>query len=143
MIQNYRSNLKITVPIEPVAQGRPRASTRGGFVKMYDPPKSREYKKQVKLILEQHKPSKPLETPLRVKMTFNRQYLKSFTKKQLKQAEDGFLMPVSRPDLDNYAKAMLDAMNGIIYKDDSQIVSLTLEKKYASESFTEIEINEV
>ena len=110
---------------------------------MYDPPKSREYKKQVKLILEQHKPSEPLETPLRVKMTFNRQYLKSFTKKQLKQAEGGFLMPVSRPDLDNYAKAMLDAMNGIIYKDDSQIVILTLEKKYASESFTEIEINEV
>ena len=40
-------------------------------------------------------------------------------------------MPVSKPDLDNMVKAVGDAMNGIAYSDDSQIVSLKARKVYA------------
>ncbi len=40
--------IEFTVYGEPVAQGRPRASTRGGFVKMYDAKKSKDFKQYVK-----------------------------------------------------------------------------------------------
>ena len=40
--------------------------------------------------------------------------------------------PTVKPDLDNYIKSVLDAMNGIILKDDSQIVSIEASKKYTS-----------
>lgn len=43
-------NLTFTIPGEPTAQGRPRFSTHGGFVKAYDPEKSRNYKAYVKLL---------------------------------------------------------------------------------------------
>lgn len=35
-----------------------------------------------------------------------------------------------RVDCDNLAKSVSDAMNWIVYRDDSQIVKLTIEKKY-------------
>ncbi|WP_341532715.1 RusA family crossover junction endodeoxyribonuclease [Latilactobacillus sakei] len=37
--------MKLTITGEPVAAGRPRFSSRGGFAKAYDPKKSRDYKK--------------------------------------------------------------------------------------------------
>lgn len=36
----------------------------------------------------------------------------------------------ARPDIDNYLKALFDAFNGIVYKDDSQIVQLKASKEY-------------
>lgn len=47
------TELLITIPGEPCAQGRPRFSTAGGFVKAYDPAKSRNYKAYVKLIAQE------------------------------------------------------------------------------------------
>ncbi|CAK8584782.1 hypothetical protein BMEGG_00693 [Priestia megaterium] len=41
--------IEFTIYGEPVAQVRPRASTRGGFVKMYDSKKSKDFKQYVEL----------------------------------------------------------------------------------------------
>lgn len=46
---------------DPVAQGRPRFSRQGGFVKAYDPAKSRDYKSYVRLIAAQNAPDSPVE----------------------------------------------------------------------------------
>lgn len=132
--------INFEIPGEVVAQGRARATRTAKGVRMYDPPKSRVYKEHVKKIGLKYAPSEPLEQPLMVRMTFYRQYLKSFTKKQRRDAEDGVLLPVTRPDLSNYCKGIEDALNGVIWKDDSQIVSLTLEKHYAERSYAFIEI---
>lgn len=134
-------NFKIPGPV--VAQGRPRASSVGGRVRMYDPPKSRAYKKHVKEVAEEFAPSEPLEGALSMRIIICRQYLKSFTKKQRFQAEDGALMPTTKPDIDNTAKSIMDSLNGIIYKDDSQVVELVLIKKYAEESCAFVEINTI
>lgn len=50
---------------------------------------------------------------------------------------------VSRPDLTNLIKIIEDACNGIIYKDDSQIVRLISEKRYGSKNFTWVEAEEL
>lgn len=69
-------------------------------------------------------------------------YLKSWTKKQIEQVKNLELLPEKRPDLDNYAKAILDGADGILYKDDAQIVKLILQKHYDENPRVEIKIGE-
>lgn len=45
-----------------------------------------------------------------------------------------------KPDIDNIAKVILDALNGIAYRDDTQVVSLSCQKQYAEEARVEVEI---
>jgi Holliday junction resolvase RusA-like endonuclease len=76
-----------------------------------------------------------------VKITFyfpivNRLYKK--TKDKIKQGEKIYCD--SKPDLDNIVKPVLDKLTGIIWKDDSQIVKLILEKFYSTKSDIDIEV---
>lgn len=48
-----------------------------------------------------------------------------------------------KPDIDNIAKVVCDALNGVAYKDDKQIVSLKLAKRYGSLPMVVIDINEI
>ena len=52
------------------------------------------------------------------------------TKPKLAAIEAGAIRPVTRPDLDNYIK-VLDGLNGIVWRDDSQIVRLNSVKAYS------------
>ncbi len=44
---------------------------------------------------------------------------------------DGYIRPTKKPDCDNLAKVICDALNGIAYYDDSQIVEITISKYYS------------
>ena len=55
---------------------------------------------------------------------------KSFNKRQKQQALNNEIFPTKKPDIDNVAKAVFDALNGVIYKDDSLIVSTHISKLY-------------
>lgn len=50
------------------------------------------------------------------------------TKAMLQKMLDCELRPKRKPDLDNVAKIIMDALNGIAYDDDSQVVELTVRK---------------
>ena len=45
----------------------------------------------------------------------------------------GALFPLKKPDLDNVMKIVCDALNGIAYKDDVQIVNAKICKRWSSE----------
>ncbi len=45
-----------------------------------------------------------------------------------------------RCDVDNAAKAVLDALNGVAWEDDSQVCSLTVAKHYGTEARTVVQI---
>lgn len=135
--------IEIVIPGENVAQGRPRATTVNGNVRMYDPAKSRNYKQYVGLIARQNAPASIFTGPLSVKIRIYRRTLKSFSKKNKALAESRILRPVTKPDLDNEAKSVLDACNGILYKDDSQIVDLSVSKFYSEEPRVEIRVEEI
>nr|WP_286673097.1 RusA family crossover junction endodeoxyribonuclease [Bacillus subtilis] len=65
------------------------------------------------------------------------------TQKRRKRAENGLLRPTTKPDVDNYVKGVKDALNHLIYKDDSQVVDLKVSKFYSEEPRVEVMIKEV
>jgi len=132
--------ISFTIPGKPVAQGRPRAARRGNRIMMYDPKPSKDYKEYVAKIAKEYAPEEPTEAALGVQMKIYREIPKSTTKKDRKLINEGLKRPVVRPDTDNYTKAILDALNGIIYKDDSQIVDLKASKYYSDDPRVEIKI---
>ena len=57
--------------------------------------------------------------------------------------DEGKISHTKKPDLDNLVKLVLDAYNGVLYDDDSQIISLSLSKMYSSTPGIEINITEI
>lgn len=127
---------KLTFDIEPVAQARPRV-TRWGT---YDPPKSKAFKQTVRLLAKQQWHREPLTGQLNIKLTFFRKLQKNLSKKERLERVSGVHRPTVKPDLDNYIKGALDALNGLIWLDDNRIVKLDAEKFYAEQAKWEIEI---
>lgn len=137
--------IKIVIPGEPVAQGRPRFAKRGNFVQTYDPAKSKDYKAYVRLLATNARLDgtlPPLECALEVEIKAFVAIPKSFSKKKREDIAAGILTPTKKPDCDNIAKIILDAMNGIIYEDDKYITKLYVEKIYSDNPRVEVTINE-
>jgi Holliday junction resolvase RusA-like endonuclease len=97
---------------------------------MYDPGNSREWKEAIRWQVRSAG-AQILEGPLVLSMKFYLSRPKSLPKKVVDH--------VKRPDLDNLCKAVLDALNGLCFKDDSQIVAMRLSKTYGPPG-VEIEI---
>ena len=111
-----------TVYGEPVAQGRPKAATINGRAMMYDPKPSRDFKRDVKAVAQAHVPDKLLTGPLVLELKIYRPIPKSFSKKKRELALSGELLPITKPDLKNYIAGVEDALEKMIYENDSQIV---------------------
>lgn len=80
------------------------------------------------------------DEPLCVSITANFEPPKSTSKKKREQMLNGELIPTKKPDADNIAKVVCDALNGIAYRDDAQIVKLTIKKRYAKEACVFVQI---
>ena len=103
-------NLTFTIPGEPTAQGRPRFSTHGGFVKAYDPEKSRNYKAYVKLLASEAMQRIGLtltELPLEVEIIADVGIPASKSKKFKEQALNGLQLPIKNPMLTTLQKLFL------------------------------------
>ena len=118
---------------EPVAQGRTRFSRQGGFVKAYDPAKSRDYKSYVRLIAAQNAPDSPVEGAIEFSLRIYRAIPKGMPKYKRDAAKAGTLRPVTKPDVSNILKGVEDALKGVWYKDDSQIVGYGVLGKWYDE----------
>ena len=118
---------------DPVAQGRPRFSRQGGFVKAYDPAKSRDYKSYVRLIAAQNAPDSPVEGAIEFSLRIYRAIPKGMPKYKREAAMAGTLRPVTKPDVSNVLKGVEDALKGVWYKDDSQIVGYGVLGKWYDE----------
>jgi Holliday junction resolvase RusA-like endonuclease len=132
--------MKFTIDGEPVAQGRPRFSTQGGFARAYDPKKSRDYKSYIKSIAQDNAYVHLLQNDLKVTLDVYKAIPNSWSNKKKEKAREGHLRPVTKPDCDNYAKIVLDACNKIIWNDDSQIVELVVRKWYSDNPRIEVEV---
>lgn len=133
--------IQFTIYGEPVAQGRPRFTTQHGYVRAYDPQKSRDYKHTVRLAALDACPQRLLG-PLVMKVDIYRSIPKSWSKVKQNHADMGLIKPTLKPDVDNYVKGIKDALNGVCYVDDSQVVVLFISKHYSKQPRVEIVIQE-
>ena len=110
--------IHITIPGVPVGKGRPRFSGRGGHT--YTPEKTKDYEEKVRLCWRtQSGKGFAGKVPLLASVTAYFPIPKSVSKKKAEAMAGTF--HVNRPDADNIAKAILDALNGHAYPDDAAV----------------------
>jgi Holliday junction resolvase RusA-like endonuclease len=120
--------ITVTIRGPAVAKGRPRF-TRKGFA--YSPAKTRKYEAHGRLAAQLAMGDQPpLASPVCLTVLIELPIPASWSKRRHAAAVVGSICPTSRPDIDNYLKSAMDAINGIVVADDSLIVKATLEKKY-------------
>lgn len=129
--------------IEPVQQQRPRFARRGNFVRTYDPKKTADFKKQLHQLATAQFTDEPLTGSLKVEIKFYRAIQKSISKKEHDKRAKNEHRPSVKPDLDNYIKSSLDALTGVIWADDNEIVDLATGKYYAEHPHIELKINQL
>ncbi|HBV47761.1 RusA family crossover junction endodeoxyribonuclease [Ligilactobacillus murinus] len=129
--------------IEPVEQARPRATRYGRSIRVYDPPKVSKYKKQLAQLARSQYKDEPLDGSLEVEISFYRPVQKSLSKIERSRRLSGEHRPTVKPDLDNYIKSTLDALNGILWTDDARIVDLHAHKYYSDDPHIEITVTEL
>ncbi|HEY8355029.1 MAG TPA: RusA family crossover junction endodeoxyribonuclease [Methylophilaceae bacterium] len=132
------------IPGEARGKGRPRFARRGNFVKTYTDAKTASFENLVAYagnLAMQGRP--PLAGAVAMQIKLRIIPPASWSKKKREAALAGGLHPTSKPDLDNVAKAILDALNGICFIDDKQVISLSVSKSYAEAADAMVSIEEV
>jgi Holliday junction resolvase RusA-like endonuclease len=127
-----------TVPGEPRGKARAR-STRGGH--HYTPQSTKDYEALVASIAAPFmRGREPHEGPVEVNIDAYFGVPKSFKGKKLDDANNARIRCVKKPDYDNINKIICDAMNGIVYKDDSQVADGSTTKRYYITPHVEVEV---
>lgn len=139
-----------TIPGPAVPQGRPRLTTRGGHAHAYDPKRSRDYKLHVKQCITAQLADVsgeanpfPLAYPLKLTVMEFREPPKSWSRRRREAALAGRILPTTKPDMSNVLKIIEDALNGVLWLDDSQIVDVNAVKRYNSSAFVELTIHKL
>lgn len=117
----------------PHGKGRPRFRRIGNFVSTYTDAKTKTYEALVKEAAQKAMGStEPLETPVAFYCHIRLPVPKSYPKKRVEACLNGSEWPTKKSDIDNYCKSIMDALNGVVYLDDSQVVYLLSTKKYST-----------
>ena len=125
----------------PQGKGRGRAAVVNGRAHVFTPSKTRTYETQLRYAAEQAMAGQPpSDKPIRLTMTVCLAVPQSWSKKKRDQALSGQLWPTVKPDADNSLK-LTDALNGICFVDDKQIVIVSLMKVYAERPGLLIEVD--
>lgn len=120
------------VPGQPVGKGRPRIGKVGAHARMFTPAKTVSYENLVALAASQAMAGAPLfDGPCAVSLRIDCQIPASWSLKKQASAKAGEIRPTTKPDADNVLKAIFDAINGVVWKDDVQAVTIAVEKWYA------------
>jgi Holliday junction resolvase RusA-like endonuclease len=130
--------IEFFVPGKPVPMARPRV-TRTGHA--YTPKACAEYKAIVAAAArEAMKGREMLTDAVQVRVGFYFPVPKSWRAGKAFAARNGMFPHTARPDLDNLYKAVTDALNGIVYKDDSQIIFCTIGKRYRDKAGVSVRV---
>lgn len=109
---------------EPVPKGRPKLTSFGGHARAYTPAKTREAEQNIRAQIVQQLPKgfMPMQGAIAMRAVFVLTKPKSVKR----------IYPSVKPDADNLLKALLDAMNTVVFRDDAQIVHITATKEYGN-----------
>jgi Holliday junction resolvase RusA-like endonuclease len=130
----------IIIKLDGTPQGKSRP--RFGKGRAYTAIKTRNYETalqwEAKLAMQGRT---MIEGPVQIKIVALMPIPQSWARKKQAAAAIGFVRPTSKPDLDNIYKG-IDALNGIVWKDDAQVVKAFVEKKYSADPALWLEISD-
>lgn len=123
---------------EPKGKGRPRFARANG--RAFTPAATRSYESALRYAAQEIMGSRPLLTgPLEVLVVAAFPIPASFSKAKRADAIMGTLRPTKKPDADNLMKT-LDALNGVVFVDDAQVVEGAIKKVYAEKPELTIQV---
>ena len=137
-------NMYFELPIVPTAQARVRHGiSKGGFVTAFKADTQKRNERTLEACLLEHKPAEPMCGAIR--LAFEAVLPVPFSAGKKKKAEmlAGIVHPLKKPDIDNLAKQLLDAMTRLqFWEDDKQIVELHCRKVYGETGKWIVELQE-
>lgn len=127
MITDHKTKFCMIENVAPVGKGRPRF-TKSGHT--YTPQKTKDYEELVKYEFIRQCGNNPTDKPVRLEINAYFKIPKGTSKANAKKMFEGEILPTKKPDADNIIKAVADALNGVAYFDDKQIVICRCDKIY-------------
>lgn len=143
---------------DPFGKQRPRFTTVGGFARTYTAPETTAYEELIQVevlrliggqdlidrtrqikrrsFIEAYKDfgGEPLHSgPVRVEMEIRHPIRASWTKAKKAAALSGHIAPTLKPDPDNVAKIWFDAFNDCMWKDDTQVIRMSVERSFSED----------
>lgn len=126
--------IRFVIPGEPQGKGPAKIQPAGNFVKTYTPAKTENYEAHIKAcFMASGAGMIPQGVEIGMEITAFYSIPKSTSKKRAALMREGVIRPAKKPDFDNVAKVICDALNKIAYYDDAQIVEAAFAKFYADE----------
>lgn len=142
--------IKFIIPGEPKPKQSARfrivGSGKNAFVQSYQPKAVVQNSKQISASVLSQLPKgyELMDGAIGVKVHFVFPPLKSWSKKKLKELEDGaIIFKTTKPDMDNCLKPLADAMEGVVFTNDSRISIIHGAKIFGLEPRIEIELREL
>lgn len=122
-------------------KARPKVNTY--TMRAYTPSQTKDYEDLIKQYFVIKYPKYvALENRIKVSIIAYFSILKNTSKKNTEKMLSNKISPTKKPDIDNIAKIVLDALNKIAFKDDNQITKLEVEKKYDTTERIYVKIEE-
>lgn len=137
----------IVFTVEGKPQGKARARTfynkRLGRMQSITPEQTKSYEDLIRWSYTAAGGKYLGETTLQVDIRAYYPIPKAFSKAKTNDAVTQKLRPTTKPDCDNIIKVVLDALNGVAYYDDKQVICVSCNKYYGETGYLKVTITEV
>jgi Holliday junction resolvase RusA-like endonuclease len=127
------THLTITIPGPIKGKQRPRATRQG---RVYTPAATVNAEAWVRACAVEQVGNPCLDGALTLRADITVPVASSWPKKRTEQALSGALRPTGKPDADNVLKLLSDALNGVVWRDDAQLVEVMVTKRYGEKPST-------
>jgi Holliday junction resolvase RusA-like endonuclease len=135
------SRVRFTVPGAPQGKGRPKVVKIAGFTRMATPAKTVAYEGLVAHAAQAAMAGRPmLDGPVSCAIAIDAPVPASWSQKKQRAALAGEVLPTTKPDADHVVKALFDGLNGVLWRDDVQVVDLLVRKRYAATPCVRVEV---
>ena len=135
--------------MEFIVNGKPQGKARArtfynsqiGKMQSITPEQTRSYEDLIRWSYKASGGKYLGEAPIILQITAEYRVPASWSKRNRELALAGKIYPTVKPDCDNIAKSVLDALNGVAYHDDKQVIGLALQKVYAEQSRLSVNVD--
>lgn len=133
--------VRFTVPGQPQGKGRAKIVKIGGFSRMATPGKTVAYEGLIAICAQRAMLGRNVfDGPVGCNLFIDCAVPQSWSEKKKRMALAGEIYPTTKPDKDNVIKAVYDGCNGVVWRDDVQVVDGMQRKRYAATPGVRVEV---